>query len=131
MEKKSLLKKPIEHIDIKIFDARPIIDAYASMAFQARNLSVAAEIYDRMLSDHDCKIILTLAGTLFSAGLKHVVADMIDHDMVDVIVSTGAVIIPKLSDFLRIRICKNRRHTRGYVEEFCEAFMRKRSVQIE
>ena len=72
MRKKDLLRKPVDHIDIKEFDARPIMDAYASMAFQARNLSVAAEIYDRMLSDHDCKIILTLAGSLFSAGLKHV-----------------------------------------------------------
>lgn len=93
MEKNDFLKKPVEHIDIKAFDARPIIDAYASMAFQARNLSVAAEIYNRMLSDNDCKIILTLAGSLFSAGLKHVVADMIDHNMVDVIVSTGAIIV--------------------------------------
>jgi len=93
MGKKDLLSKPVEHIDIKTFDARPIIDGYASMAFQARNLSVAAEIYNRMLSDHDCKIILTLAGSLFSAGLKHVVADMIDHNMVDSIVSTGAIIV--------------------------------------
>ncbi|MCK5507780.1 MAG: deoxyhypusine synthase [Desulfobacterales bacterium] len=93
MKKKNLFKKPIEHIDIKTFDARPIIDAYASMAFQARNLSAAAEIYDRMLSDQDCKIILTLAGSLFSAGLKHIVADMIDCNMVDCIVSTGAIIV--------------------------------------
>ena len=93
MKKKDLLRKPVEHIDIKMFDARPIIDGYASMAFQARNLSVAAEIYDRMLSDQDCKIILTLAGSLFSAGLKHIVADMIDHNMVDCIVSTGAIIV--------------------------------------
>jgi deoxyhypusine synthase len=93
MEKKNLLKKPVEHIEIKTFDARPIIDAYASTAFQARNLSVAAEIYNRMLSDQDCKIILTLAGSLFSAGLKHVIADMIDYNMVDCIVSTGAIIV--------------------------------------
>ena len=93
MGKKDLLRKPVKHIDIKTFDARPIVDGYASMAFQARNLSVAAEIYNRMLSDHDCKIILTLAGSLFSAGLKHVVADMIDCNMVDGIVSTGAIIV--------------------------------------
>ena len=93
MEKQDLLRKPIEHIDIKSFDATPIISGYASMAFQARNLATAAEIYNRMLVDHDCKIILTLAGSLFSAGLKHVVADMIDHNMVDVIVSSGAVIV--------------------------------------
>jgi deoxyhypusine synthase len=93
MEKQDLLRKPIEHIDIKTFDARPIIDAYALMAFQARNLSTAADVLNRMLADHDCKIIVTLAGSLFSAGLKHVVVDMINHNMVDVIVSTGAIIV--------------------------------------
>jgi deoxyhypusine synthase len=93
MEKQDLLRTPIEHIDIKTFDAGPIIDGYASMAFQARNLATAADVYNRMLKDDGCKIILTLAGSLFSAGLKHVVADMIDHNMVDVIVSTGAIIV--------------------------------------
>jgi deoxyhypusine synthase len=93
MEKQDLLRKPVKHIDIKTFDASPIISGYASMAFQARNLATAAEIFNRMLADHDCKIILTLAGSLFSAGLKHVVADMIDHNMVDVIVSSGAIIV--------------------------------------
>ncbi len=93
MEKRDFLRKPIEHIDITTFDARPIIDGYALMAFQARNLARAAHIYNRMLADQDCKIILTLAGSLFSAGLKHVVADMIDHGMVDVIVSSGAIIV--------------------------------------
>ena len=98
MEKEDLLRKPIEHIDIKTFDARPIIDAYSLMAFQARNLATAADVLNRMLADHDCKIIVTLAGSLFSAGLKHVVVDMINHNMVDVIVSTGAIIVDK--DFL-------------------------------
>ena len=93
MKKQDLLQKPIEHIDIKTFDARPIIDGYASMAFQAKNLAVASEILSRMLADHDCKIILTLAGSLFSAGLKHAVVDMVDHNMVDVIVSSGAIIV--------------------------------------
>jgi deoxyhypusine synthase len=93
MEKQDLLRKPVEHIDIKTFDARPVINGYASMAFQARNLAVARDIYNRMLADRDCKIILTLAGSLFSAGLKHVVADMIDNNMVDGIVSTGAIIV--------------------------------------
>jgi len=93
MGKRDLLRKPVEHIDVKAFDARPIIKGYASMAFQARNLAKAADIYNRMLDDRDCKIMLTLAGSLFSAGLKHVVVDMIDHNMVDAIVSTGAVIV--------------------------------------
>jgi len=93
MNKKELLKVPIEHIDIKLFDARPIMDAYAKAAFQARNLAVAGNIYTRMLADPDCTVILTLAGSLFSAGLKQVVVDMIENRMVDVIVSTGAIMV--------------------------------------
>lgn len=93
MKKRELLREPIEHIDIKTFDAQPIIGGYSLMAFQARNLAKAADIYHLMLADPECKIMLTLAGSLFSAGLKHVVADMIDHNMVDVIVSSGAIMV--------------------------------------
>ncbi|HCK99731.1 MAG TPA: deoxyhypusine synthase [Candidatus Marinimicrobia bacterium] len=93
MKKQDYLKNVIQHIDIKSFDARPIIDAYKNMAFQSRNLAAAADIYSRMLKDKDCNIILTLAGSLFSAGLKNIVADMIENNMVDAIVSTGAVIV--------------------------------------
>ena len=93
MKKNDYLQKMVEHIDIKSFDARPILKAYGKMAFQARNLAVAADIYDRMLKDEKCKVILTLAGSLFSAGLKEVVADMVENNMVDAIVSTGALIV--------------------------------------
>ena len=93
MDKKSLLKDVIEHIDIRSIDARPIIEAYGRMAFQARNLHNASEIFNRMLKDDSCSIILTLTGSLFSAGLKNVVRDMIRYNMVDVIVSTGAIMV--------------------------------------
>lgn len=91
--KKDLLNTPVEHINIKEFDARPIIEAYGKMAFQARNLARASDIYNRMLADKDCTVILTLAGSLVSAGLKQVIIDLIQHRMVDVIVSTGANIV--------------------------------------
>lgn len=91
--KRELLSIPVEHIDIKSFDARPIISAYGKMAFQARNLATATDIYQRMLNDKDCTIILTLAGSLVSAGLKQVLVDMVRHRMVDAIVSTGANIV--------------------------------------
>jgi deoxyhypusine synthase len=93
MDKKSLLKETIGHIDIRSFDARSIIEAYGRMSFQARNLHKASVIFNTMLKDGSCSIILTLAGSLVSAGLKGVVADMIRYKMVDVIVSTGAIII--------------------------------------
>ncbi len=93
MDKKTLLAKKIQHIDIKSFDATSIIEQYAEMAFQARNLARAATIFNTMVADTDCSIILCLAGSLFSAGLKKVVFDLLDNNMVDAIVSTGANIV--------------------------------------
>ncbi|MGB6785730.1 MAG: deoxyhypusine synthase, partial [Nitrosotalea sp.] len=88
--KKDLLKETINHIDITKHDPRPFVDEMKNMAFQARNLNRACTIYDKMLADKDCAVILCLAGSLISAGLKKVIVDMISHNMVDAIVSTGA-----------------------------------------
>ena len=69
MKKKDYLKTPIEHIDIKTFDATDIINAMRGMSFSARDLAMAADIYDTMLRDKDCSIILTIAGST-SAAIK-------------------------------------------------------------
>lgn len=91
--KQELLQQTVEHIDIKQHNVVPLVDAMSSMAFSARDLARAADIYDRMLRDPDCGIILCLAGSLISAGLKQVFVDMIRNRMVDAIVSTGANIV--------------------------------------
>jgi deoxyhypusine synthase len=91
--KKDLLKDLVVGIDIKQHDVRAIVDAMADMAFQARNLGRAARIYDTMLSDKDCSVIVCMAGSLCSAGLREVFIDMIENRMVDAIVSTGANIV--------------------------------------
>ena len=86
-------KNVVEHFDMKKHNVVELVDAMGKMAFQARNLNRAAQIYDTMLKDTGCSIILTLAGSLFSAGLKNIVVDMIKHKMIDAIVSTGAIIV--------------------------------------
>ena len=93
LEKKELLAETIEHIDIAQHNVVPLVDAMRKMAFSARDLARAAEIYERMLRDHDCGVILCLVGSLISAGLKQVFVDMIRNKMVDAIVSTGANIV--------------------------------------
>ncbi len=93
MKREQLLSQTVEHIDIKAFDVVGLVDAMAQTAFQGRNLGRAARIYDQMIQDRDCAIILCLAGSLFSAGLKGVVVDLIENNMVDMIVSTGANIV--------------------------------------
>lgn len=93
LNKKDVLNKTIDHIDIKKYNVVPMVDAFENMAFQARNLYNASDIYNKMLADKDCAVILTLAGSIFSAGLKKVVVDLIENNMVDAIVSTGALIV--------------------------------------
>ena len=91
--KKDLLKDLVVGIDIKQHDVRPLVDAMANMAFQARNLGRAAKIYDMMLADKDCSVIVCMAGSLCSAGLRDVFIDMVENRMVDAIVATGANIV--------------------------------------
>jgi len=91
--KQELLNHTIQHIDIKQHNVVPLVDAMQSMAYSSRDLARAASIYERMVRDHDCGIILCLAGSLISAGLKQVFIDLIRSNMVDAIVSTGANIV--------------------------------------
>jgi deoxyhypusine synthase len=91
--KNDLLKTPIQHIDITQHNVVPLVDAMASMAYSSRDLARAASIYEMMLRDTDCGVILCLAGSLISAGLQKVIVDLVRNNMVDAIVSTGANIV--------------------------------------
>ncbi|HEY2015130.1 MAG TPA: deoxyhypusine synthase family protein, partial [Bryobacteraceae bacterium] len=91
--KKELLQRPIQHLDLKQHNVVPLVDAMAHMAYSARDTYRAANIYDMMLRDTDCGVILCLAGSLISAGLQKIFVDLIRNNMVDAVVSTGANIV--------------------------------------
>lgn len=93
MEKKDLLKNVVKHIDITTFDGRALLDAMRDMSFSSRDTASAADIFNRMLSDENCSVILTLAGSTSAGGCMQVYADMIRYNMVDAIVATGASIV--------------------------------------
>jgi len=93
MKKKDYLKSPVRHIDITSFDARPILSAMKGMSFTARDLASAADIYDRMLTEKRCGVILTIAGSTGAAGCMQIYAEMVKSRMVDAIVATGAAIV--------------------------------------
>ena len=85
--KKSLLNSPVEHIDIKSFDARKIIEGMSKMSFTSRDTARAAAIYNEMLADKDCSIFLTLAGSTSAGGCMDLYTDLVKHNMVDAIVA--------------------------------------------
>jgi deoxyhypusine synthase len=91
--KQQLLQTPVEHIDITQFDVVRLVNTLGRMAYTSRDLARAAEIFDRMIADADCGIILCLAGSLVSAGLKKVFVEMVRCRMVDAIVATGANLV--------------------------------------
>lgn len=87
-------KQLVKHIDItKVRDMDKLVAMMGDTSFQARNLSRAADIYDMALRDKNCSVVLCLAGSLVSAGLKKVITDLVNNNMVDAIVSTGAIVV--------------------------------------
>jgi len=61
-------------------------------SFGARSLGESADILYQMAKDKDCFIVLTLSGAMTVAKMGLVICDMIEHNMADAIVSTGAII---------------------------------------
>lgn len=91
--KAELLSKQVKHIDIKSFDARPIVDAMSDMSFTSRDLGRATKIYNDMLADKDCTVCLVIAGSTSAGGCMDLYAELVRNNMVDVIVATGATIV--------------------------------------
>ena len=91
--KRELLRDTIEHIDIKSFDSTAIIESMKKMSFSSRDTANAAEMMLKMVRDKECTNILTLAGSTSAGGCMQVYVDMVKHNMIDVIVATGASII--------------------------------------
>jgi len=91
--KKTFLEKPVEHIDITTFDSRKIIESMSKMSFTSRDTATASNIFNEMLSEKNCTVFLTLAGSTSAAGCMKIYSDMIKYNMVDVVVATGASII--------------------------------------
>jgi deoxyhypusine synthase len=93
MEKKDLLTDAVKHIDIRAIDSTEIIEAMRDMSFTARDTARAAEIFDMMVKDRECTIILCIAGSTSAAGCMQIYSDMVRYNMVDAIVATGAAIV--------------------------------------
>ncbi|MFN3528005.1 MAG: deoxyhypusine synthase family protein, partial [Candidatus Altarchaeaceae archaeon] len=99
--KESILKNEVEQIDIeKIKNFEELLNAYGKASIQARNLGKCFDIYKRMIKDEDVTIILGLSGALIAGGLRKVIVSMIKNKIVDVIVSTGAILY---QDFYQAR----------------------------
>lgn len=74
------------------------LSAMRKTAFGGRRVGEAFETLIAMIEDQDCKVVLTLSGAMTIAKMGKIISAMIDHGMVQVIVSTGALIAHGLSE---------------------------------
>lgn len=96
--RKKILSKPIKQIDLdKVKTILDLVESFKNASIQARNLGKCAEVYENMLADKDRPtIVLGLSGPLIAAGLRKIIRDMVYYNLVDVIVSTGAIMYQDL-----------------------------------
>ena len=88
--------EPLDPEQIGSFDG--LLTAMRKTAFEGRRLGEAYEVLWAMIEDRDCFVVLTLAGAMTIAKMGKIITSMIDHGMVQCIVSTGALIAHGLSE---------------------------------
>ena len=68
-----------------------LLTAMRDTAFGGRQLGEAADVLEAMARDEDCLIVGTFSGAMTVAKQGLILCDMIDHGLIDVVVSTGAL----------------------------------------
>jgi len=90
---------PLESLDLtQVKSFAGLLRAMSRTAFGGRSLGEAFEVVLEMVRDPDCKVVLTLSGAMTIAKMGKVISTMIEHGMVQAIVSTGALMAHGLSE---------------------------------
>ncbi|MFW9903399.1 MAG: deoxyhypusine synthase [Candidatus Thorarchaeota archaeon] len=67
-----------------------LLTAMKNGGFTCRNVALATEILEEMIQDDRCTVFLGLAGALIPGGMREILRIMIEKNMVNCIVTTGA-----------------------------------------
>ncbi|HLC55474.1 MAG TPA: deoxyhypusine synthase family protein [Candidatus Nanoarchaeia archaeon] len=104
--------KPVHHITLrKDITANELLKEFSKAGvMQAGKLGKAVEIYRKMLADRQCVKFLGLAGAMVPGGMKNIITDMIEKNMVDALVLTGATLTHDLVESLGYQHLKGSEH---------------------
>jgi len=84
--------EPTLPIDLSVCKSHSqLLRAMRDTAFGGRQLGEAADVLEAMVRDDDCLVIGTFSGAMTVAKQGLVLCDMIDSGMLDIVVSTGAL----------------------------------------
>lgn len=82
----------------KIRTFSDLLDAMGRTSFGARRLGEAFSIMKEMIADPDCFVVATFSGAMTIAKMGTVICRMIDHGMIQAVVSTGALMAHGFSE---------------------------------
>jgi deoxyhypusine synthase len=88
--------KPFYPQNVKNID--DLLKALKDCGFQGRNLGLALDILEKMVTNKDCLSVLTLSGALVPAGMGEIISVLMEHELIDVLISTGANVTHDLVD---------------------------------
>ena len=90
---------PLESLDLaKVESFSGLLRAMKATAFGGRQLGEALDIFLEMDRDPDCLVVMTLSGAMTVAKQGMIVCEMIDRGLVNVVVTTGALIAHGLTE---------------------------------
>lgn len=100
--------KALDIKEINNFDQ--MTRAMSLTAFGGRELGEAVDVAEAMMRDKDCFKVLTLSGAMTMAQMSLLICEMIDNNMVNCIVSTGALMSHGFVESLGMAHYKNPSH---------------------
>ncbi|MBW3011338.1 deoxyhypusine synthase family protein [Candidatus Woesearchaeota archaeon] len=86
------MHKKVDHIKVtKDMTVNDLVNAMQkSGVMGAGRMARAVSIYEKMITDPECKIFFGFAGAMVPGGMKELVIDMLKNGWIDVFVTTGA-----------------------------------------
>lgn len=84
--------EPVRPLDLGACnDFDELAAAMGRTAFGGRQLGEAVDVLVAMARNPECQVVLTLSGAMTVAKMGLVICDMIDHGLVQAVISTGAL----------------------------------------
>ncbi|MHA2394024.1 MAG: deoxyhypusine synthase family protein [Promethearchaeota archaeon] len=98
-QQESYLNRKVSPFDIKrIKNVDHLLDSLKNCGFQGRNLGIALDILCKMMSSKEILTVVTLSGAMVPAGMGDIITTLIENNLVDALISTGANITHDLVD---------------------------------
>lgn len=84
--------EPLQPLNLTECDTvEKLLNGMKKTAFAGRQLGEGVDVFYNMIADPDCFVVLTITGAMTVAKMGLVVCDMIDNNMVNCVISTGAL----------------------------------------